>query len=279
VPAPAPRAAAGSRWRFPRGLWDAAPPACVLSDSAERRFAVRAVASGVDEETRGRLFTVNGQRVFVRGGNYIASDLMLRQPAPRVWAEVALLAAARLNMLRCWGGAACQVPSCPLTALPLCAKPSLACCPLAALPGRCLVLLRETRPCRGAVRVASPLRRPLGTAGASARRRAVTRAPAGPRVFRGVRRARGARVGRVLDHRRPAPPAVCPRRAAAASLWAERVRSRVVRPLQETATAAGPATLSSQWITGAAPPPLRPQPPLHNLASPCRLAAVVHAPR
>jgi len=28
--------------------------------------------------------------VFIRGGNYIASDLMLRQPPARVWTEVAL---------------------------------------------------------------------------------------------------------------------------------------------------------------------------------------------
>ena len=58
--------------------------------------------------TGGRIFAVNGQKVFVRGANYICSDMLLRQPAARVWHEVRLHAQARLNMLRCWGGAGCQ---------------------------------------------------------------------------------------------------------------------------------------------------------------------------
>ena len=94
-----------------------------VSDVCQARFGVRHLQSFVDSTlpaagrpgtaaTRrgagGRVFAVNGRQMFVRGGNYTCSDLLLRQPPARVKHEVLLHAQARINMLRCWGGAACQ---------------------------------------------------------------------------------------------------------------------------------------------------------------------------
>jgi len=78
---------------------------CELSDNPSSASGNDAAAGA---GTGGRIFVVNGQKVFVRGANYICSDMLLRQSAARVWAEVRLHAQARLNLLRCWGGAACQ---------------------------------------------------------------------------------------------------------------------------------------------------------------------------
>jgi mannosylglycoprotein endo-beta-mannosidase len=79
-----------------------------VSDYCETTFGVRELKSFIDTATGGRAFAVNGRNVFVRGANYICSDFLLRQPAARVWHEVQLHAQARINMLRCWGGAGCQ---------------------------------------------------------------------------------------------------------------------------------------------------------------------------
>ena len=94
-----------------------------VSDVCQARFGVRHLQSFVDSRlpaagrpgtaaTRrgagGRVFAVNGRQMFVRGGNYTCSDMLLRQPPARVKHEVLLHAQARINMLRCWGGVACQ---------------------------------------------------------------------------------------------------------------------------------------------------------------------------
>ena len=94
-----------------------------VSDVCQARFGVRYLQSFVDSTlpaagpsgtaaarrgSGGRVFAVNGRRMFVRGGNYTCSDMLLRQPPARVKHEVLLHAQARINMLRCWGGAACQ---------------------------------------------------------------------------------------------------------------------------------------------------------------------------
>ena len=50
---------------------------------------MREIRSSVDDVTGGRIFRVNGRRVFVRGGNYIASDAMMRTSRER-WALVPL---------------------------------------------------------------------------------------------------------------------------------------------------------------------------------------------
>ena len=79
-----------------------------------QRFGLRSLEVELqvplDESTGGRVFVVNGVRCFIRGANYIASDLRLRA-ADRAAKEVRLLAAAGLNMVRVWGGAAAEADS------------------------------------------------------------------------------------------------------------------------------------------------------------------------
>jgi mannosylglycoprotein endo-beta-mannosidase len=102
---------------WPRGLgaqplYEAHAAVCVpgwpgASDARRTRFGLRSLSVPLDSETGGRVFIVNGVRVFIRGANYVTSDLRLRN-ARRTAVEVRLAAAAGLNMLRVWGGAAAE---------------------------------------------------------------------------------------------------------------------------------------------------------------------------
>ena len=69
-------------------------------------FGFRTFATYIDPRTEGRAFKVNGRRVFLRGGNWIATDALWRfsADARRYSDEVQLHAAAGLNLIRVWGG-------------------------------------------------------------------------------------------------------------------------------------------------------------------------------
>jgi mannosylglycoprotein endo-beta-mannosidase len=77
------------------------------SDAADWAVGFRTVASAVDAGLGGRVFSVNGERVYLEGGNWIATDMFNRYNAnaSRYAAEVDLHAAAGLNLIRLWGGA------------------------------------------------------------------------------------------------------------------------------------------------------------------------------
>lgn len=81
------------------------------SDLAESSVGVRVISSCVDEATGGRLFMVNGRKVFIRGGNYISSEAYLASSPQRLVDEVRLHALANVNMLRMWGGAGIWHPA------------------------------------------------------------------------------------------------------------------------------------------------------------------------
>lgn len=66
------------------------PPNTGPSDTCFSHVGVRVIESSVDEATGGRVFRVNGHRVFVRGGNYICGDAYLAAPAQRYFDEVRL---------------------------------------------------------------------------------------------------------------------------------------------------------------------------------------------
>ena len=92
----------------------------MLSDGRRTRFGLRSLSIPIRElpctddaarpPRRGRVFVVNGAQLFVRGANWIASDLLLRKWAAnapgvnKTQEEVALLASAGVNVLRVWGG-------------------------------------------------------------------------------------------------------------------------------------------------------------------------------
>ena len=81
-----------------------------LSDHKKLRIGLRDFDSYFDTESGGRVFTVNGQKLFIRGGNWIASDAYLRLSPDRYRAEVKKHAEMNLNMIRIWGGSISERP-------------------------------------------------------------------------------------------------------------------------------------------------------------------------
>lgn len=59
---------------------------------------------------RCRLFKVNGRPIFIRGGNWILSDGLLRLSRKRYKADIKFHADMNFNMMRCWGGGLAERP-------------------------------------------------------------------------------------------------------------------------------------------------------------------------
>ena len=84
------------------------------SHSFSSAFGVRTLASyiadgsgegeGEGKPGGGRVFVVNGQRIFIRGVNFTISEGWMRLSAERYLAELRLLASSGVNMIRLWGG-------------------------------------------------------------------------------------------------------------------------------------------------------------------------------
>jgi len=81
-----------------------------VSDSQELRYGIREITSMKCPETGGRKFYVNGQPIFITGGNYIASDWLLRLSPERYRTEVRFHADMNMRMIRVWGGALLERP-------------------------------------------------------------------------------------------------------------------------------------------------------------------------
>ena len=79
-------------------------------DTETVSFGIREASNYFDEKIRSRVFTVNGQKVFIKGGNWIASDAMLRLSKERYDAEVRMHAGLNMNMIRVWGGGLTERP-------------------------------------------------------------------------------------------------------------------------------------------------------------------------
>ena len=80
------------------------------SDTEQVRYGIREVTTEKDPATGGRKFYVNGQPVYITGGNYIASDWLLRLSPERYRAEVRFHAEMNVRMIRVWGGALLERP-------------------------------------------------------------------------------------------------------------------------------------------------------------------------
>ncbi|XP_042408097.1 mannosylglycoprotein endo-beta-mannosidase-like [Zingiber officinale] len=80
------------------------------SDSWSHCFGFRKVESTIDDATGGRLFKVNGEKIFIRGGNWILSDGLLRLSNRRYMTDIKFHADMNFNMLRCWGGGIAERP-------------------------------------------------------------------------------------------------------------------------------------------------------------------------
>jgi hypothetical protein len=81
-----------------------------ISDSHNLRYGIREIVSELSPESGGRKFYVNGQPVYMTGGNYIASDWLLRLSPERYRTEVRYHAEMNLRMIRVWGGALLERP-------------------------------------------------------------------------------------------------------------------------------------------------------------------------
>ena len=81
-----------------------------VSDQTQFKYGIREIITEKDPKTGGRKFYVNGQPVYVTGGNYIASDWLLRLSPERYRAEVRFHAEMNVRMIRVWGGALLERP-------------------------------------------------------------------------------------------------------------------------------------------------------------------------
>lgn len=80
------------------------------SDSKQIRYGIREITTDKCPDNGGRRFFVNGQKIYITGGNYINSDWLLRLSPERYRDEVRFHAEMNLRMIRVWGGALVERP-------------------------------------------------------------------------------------------------------------------------------------------------------------------------
>jgi mannosylglycoprotein endo-beta-mannosidase len=81
-----------------------------ISDQKNIEVGVRQLTSEWNAHTQSRQININGQKVFIKGGNWIVSDEMLRFTKARYDAEVRFHRDMNLNLIRVWGGALVERP-------------------------------------------------------------------------------------------------------------------------------------------------------------------------
>ena len=81
-----------------------------IIDEEDIRFGIREIQTEWNTVTRSRQILVNGQKIFIKGGNWIISDAMLRFSEERYDAEVRMHRDMNLNTIRIWGGAITERP-------------------------------------------------------------------------------------------------------------------------------------------------------------------------
>ena len=79
-------------------------------DSESLKIGIRELQTIWNDHTHSRQVNVNGQMIFIRGGNWIASDAMLRFTDERYDAEIRFHRDMNLNLIRIWGGALTERP-------------------------------------------------------------------------------------------------------------------------------------------------------------------------
>jgi beta-galactosidase/beta-glucuronidase len=86
------------------------PQLSINSDSQRLDFGIREITTTWNTTTRSRQALVNGQPIFIKGGNWIVSDELLRLSPERYDAEVRFHRDMNLNLIRVWGGALTERP-------------------------------------------------------------------------------------------------------------------------------------------------------------------------
>jgi hypothetical protein len=74
-----------------------------ISDSKDVSFGIRKFSYSVPD-SENLTISVNGVRVFIRGGNWGLDEAMKRNPRPRLEAQIRMHQIANLNMIRNWVG-------------------------------------------------------------------------------------------------------------------------------------------------------------------------------
>jgi len=82
----------------------------LISYKQDINVGVREIQSSWNEQTKSGQIAVNGQKVFIKGGNWIISDAMLRFSDARYDAEIRFHRDMNLNLIRVWGGALIERP-------------------------------------------------------------------------------------------------------------------------------------------------------------------------
>lgn len=80
------------------------------SDSENLKVGIRQIQDEWNSHTRSRQISVNGQKIFIKGGNWIISDAMLRFSSERYDTEIRYHRDMNLNLIRIWGGALTERP-------------------------------------------------------------------------------------------------------------------------------------------------------------------------
>lgn len=81
-----------------------------VSDREELSVGIREISHQWNDRTRSMQVLVNGQKIFIKGGNWIVSDAMLRFSEERYDAEIRFHRDMNLNLIRIWGGALAERP-------------------------------------------------------------------------------------------------------------------------------------------------------------------------
>lgn len=81
-----------------------------ISDQKTIEVGIRQITTEWNEHTESRQVNVNGQKIFIKGGDWIVSDELLRFSDKRYDAEVRFHRDMNLNLIRVWGGALVERP-------------------------------------------------------------------------------------------------------------------------------------------------------------------------
>ncbi len=82
----------------------------IISDIDSNTIGVREIRTYWNDVTHSKEVSVNGQKIFIKGGNWIISDEMLRFSKERYNAEIRFHHDMNLNLIRVWGGAITERP-------------------------------------------------------------------------------------------------------------------------------------------------------------------------
>lgn len=80
------------------------------SDVEQLQVGIRQITTPWNTKTSSREIRVNGQKIFIKGGNWILTDALLRTSARRYDDEVRYHRDMNLNLIRVWGGGITERP-------------------------------------------------------------------------------------------------------------------------------------------------------------------------